>query len=160
MESQCRGTPELLRVSQPDTDADHLFDDEELALGSDPGKRDTDDDEIADFDEVRGFDIKDRAGALIRRVVPYQSAKIVSGANGVLKTALIADDVVGSDSGGRPIITPGCNGIINSKPDEDDSLEATTLILDGGNGVSETIAKGDDVQVCSTFDDLGWAYAS
>lgn len=140
---------------QPDTDADRLFDDEELAIGSDPGKRDTDDDEISDVDEVRGFDIEDRAGTLIRRVVPYQSAYIGAGADGELDSTPVADDQRGMSPAGRSIITAGCDGILNSTVDEADVLEPTKLILDGGNGISESTAQGDDVQVCPDLDDLG-----
>lgn len=131
----------------PDTDADRLFDDEEQLIGSDPARRDTDGDEIRDDDEVNGYDVLDRADELIRKVVRYQSAMIGPGPNGVLETILIPDDVTGHNPSGLPIITAGANGLIDSRPDEDDEMEDTKLILDGGNGVPETPAADDDVQV-------------
>ncbi len=132
---------------QPDSDADGLFDDEELALGTDPGKRDTDGDGISDFDEVRGYSVVRRDGVLIRNVVPYQSAFIAPGQNGVLDSIRVGDDVLGQDGLGRNIITPGPNGILDSTIDKDDRLEGTAVILDGGNGIPETTASVKDVQV-------------
>ena len=77
---------------QPDTDSDRLFDDEERQLGTDPGKRDTDDDEISDSDEVDGYDIERRNGSLVNHVASYQSAIITVGRDQVLDTTIIGDD--------------------------------------------------------------------
>lgn len=132
---------------QPDSDADRLFDDEERRLGTDPGKRDTDEDGISDFLEVRGYEILRRDGALIRNVVPYESAIIVPGQNAVLDTLLVGDDVLGKNSQDQDIITPGPDGLLQSVPDKDDRIEGTFVILDGGNGIPETTASNRDVQV-------------
>ncbi|UCE60817.1 MAG: hypothetical protein JSU63_03520 [Phycisphaerales bacterium] len=134
----------------PDTDADRLFDDEEQNLGTDPGKRDTDDDELQDYDEVRGYQIIRRDDTLIRNVVPYQSAIITPGFDNILDTAPVLDDALGMSPSSQSIITPGLNGVINSPPEGDDVLKATTLILDGGNGTVETVAQGDDIQIGPT----------
>ncbi len=132
----------------PDTDSDRLFDDEEQNLGTDPGKRDTDDDEVRDDAEVRGFAILRRDGVLIRNVIPYQSAIISPGADNTLDTTLlVGDDQFGTNPSAQSIVIPGLNGVIDSVPDGDDQLETTLLILDGGNGASETLAQGDDIQV-------------
>jgi hypothetical protein len=128
----------------PDTDSDRLFDDEEQNLGTDPGKRDTDDDELSDEAEVRGFQILRRDGVLIRNVVPYQSAIISPGADNTLDTSLVGDDEPGTNPS---FIVPGLNGVIDSIPEGDDVLETTMLILDGGNGASETTRQGDDIQI-------------
>lgn len=129
---------------QPDSDADRLFDDEERAMGTDAGKRDSDDDGISDYDEVRGYQVLRRDDVLIRNVVPYQSAVIAVGNNGTLDTARVGDDELNAD---LKIITPGSNGVLDSVPDGDDVLEGTAIILDGGNGEPETFASGDDIQV-------------
>jgi hypothetical protein len=132
---------------QPDSDTDGLFDDEELFLSTDPAKRDTDDDEISDFREVTGYDILRRDGFRIRHVAPYQSAFIAPGPDDVLDTTAVGDDERTRHADDRDIITPGNNGELDSIPDNDDLLEASTLILDGGNGTPESTASGDDVQV-------------
>ncbi|MGD2109547.1 MAG: hypothetical protein PVI86_09165, partial [Phycisphaerae bacterium] len=129
---------------RPDSDADRLFDDEEKILGTDPGKRDSDDDGIDDDDEVRGYDITRRDGVLIRHVVPYQSAYIAAGGDGVLDTAAVGDDVL---SPGLSIITTGANGELDSIPENDDVVLETRSILDGGNGIPESVASGDDEQI-------------
>jgi len=132
----------------PDTDADNLFDDQERQMGTDPAKRDTDGDGISDHAEVTGYQIFSRDGRLIRNVVPYQSAMIVPGPNGQLDTSgLVGDDELGQDPTMRPIITPGPNGILDSLPEGDDLIEGTFVILDGGNGIPETVASVNDVQV-------------
>ena len=51
------------------------------------------------------------------------------------------------DSFGSPIITPGLNEIIDSLPENDDQLVGTEVILDGGNGIPETLASSRDIQV-------------
>ena len=56
---------------------------------------------------MRGYDITRRDGVLIRQVVPYQSAYIGAGGDGVLDTAPVGDDVL---SAGLMIITAGPNG--------------------------------------------------
>lgn len=141
---------------QPDTDADRLFDDEERAMGTDGAKRDTDDDGISDFDEVRGYQILRRDGVVIRNVVPYQSAIVAPGRDSGLQTEVLREctdtitqycDVSGVDAQNRPIITSGPDGVIDSMVSKDDVLEGTGIILDGGNGEPETLASGDDIQV-------------
>ncbi len=138
---------------QPDTDGDKLFDDEEQKFGTDPGKQDTDSDGISDFDEINGYDIVRRDDELIRRVVPYQSAIIGPGSDNDLETLVVLDanlnplDTVGTDPNGRPIITAGPNGVLDTRPDGNDTLEETFVILDGGNGAPESVALLDDIQV-------------
>ena len=147
------GQPSLIAYAnpvQPDTDADRLFDDEERQLGTDPARRDTDADEISDYDEVNGYDILHRNGELVRSVVPYQSAYITSGRDLVLDTPVVGDDEIGTGSNGAPIITSGANGLIDSTPDNDDELEGAEVILDGGNGIPETLASTRDVQMPGT----------
>ncbi len=138
---------------QPDTDSDKLFDDEEQKFGTDHGKRDTDGDGISDYDEINGYDILRRDDELIRKVVPYQSAIIGPGSDNDLETLVVLDanlnplDIVGTDPNGRPIITAGPDGVLDTRPDGNDTLEETMLILDGGNGTPESIALLDDIQV-------------
>ncbi|UCE58490.1 MAG: hypothetical protein JSU63_13730 [Phycisphaerales bacterium] len=159
----------------PDTDADHLFDDEEQNAGTDPARQDTDGDGIKDFEELRGYEIKRRDGMVLREVVPYQSAKITpGGGKTTLDTICLSDigfcdgdeevvctedadclehggnvvcvflDELGTDADNRPICTPGSNLRLDSDLSGDDVLEGTRLILDGGNGVVETVAARVD----------------
>jgi hypothetical protein len=132
---------------QPDTDSDGLFDDEELALGTDPGKQDTDGDDIEDRDEVKGYTVVREDGQLIRNVLPYQSAFITAGQNSTLDSVRVGDDVQGLDTLGQPIITAGANGILDSVTDKDDVIDAAEVIIDGGNGIPESVASVGDVQV-------------
>lgn len=152
---QVEGKPSYYVYSSPvfpDSDADGLFDDEERSLGTDPVKRDSDDDGVSDADEVRGYDVLRRDGALIRHVPEYQSAVIVATSAGTAATTAVLDDVqvigVGAPvAPGDVVIAPGANGVIDSKPTGDEELQPTQIILDGGNGRPETTAAGDDVQV-------------
>lgn len=132
---------------QPDTDTDGLFDDQELILGTDPANRDTDGDDIRDDLEVKGYSIVRQDGKLIRNVVPYQSAFITPGQNGLLDSIRVGDDVQGLDALSRPIITAGANGVLDSVADKDDRIDAAPVILDGGNGIPETVASVGDVQI-------------
>lgn len=136
----------------PDSDLDGLFDDEERNVGTDPIKADTDEDGVSDRDELRGYDVLRQDGALIRRVPMYQSAIVKATTNGVAETLAVLDDVqviaVGSPvTPGAVVIAPGPNGTIESKPTGNEVLEETRIILDGGNGLPETLAVNDDEQI-------------
>jgi len=152
---QVEGRPSYFAYSDPispDTDSDRLFDDEERFYGTDPIKQDTDDDGISDSDELGGYDVLRRDGALIRHVPQYQSAVIVATRTGVAETLAVLDDIqviaVGDPvAPGDVVIAPGSPTAIESNPTGTERLEATGIILDGGNGLPETVAIGDDIQI-------------
>ncbi len=77
----------------PDSDLDRLFDDEEQTHGTDPRKRDTDDDGITDFDELNGYVFFDRDQLPAGQVPAYEGEVLLDGGNGIMESTVSASDI-------------------------------------------------------------------
>lgn len=89
------GPPSYFAFSDPvfpDLDLDGLKDDQEQLQATDPGKRDTDDDGVSDFDEVFGYKLVDRDGDPIGQIPAYEGEVILDGGNGIAETTADGDD--------------------------------------------------------------------
>lgn len=81
--------------------------------------------------------------------VPYGTAVVGKGTDGVLTTALVGDDIYESQSSIPPATDPS-----SSDTDLDDisdfielnGFSAGLAVIDGGNGIAETVKNGDDIQ--------------
>lgn len=143
--------------ARPDSDSDGLLDGDELVYGTDPTKRDTDDDDITDYEEVRGYTIygKDRT-TVVRHVDPYQTLVIVDGGNGTVDTPLAGDDLLAHDgtcdansatAGAACAANKDCRD--GTHPDGlclPNALPANpdVIISPGANNILESIPAGDD----------------
>ena len=121
----------------PDSDLDRLFDDEEQLHGTDPRKRDTDDDGVTDFSEIVGYRIFDRDNEVVGQVPVYVGEVILDGGNGIADSTAGPGDVqvvaFGRFVGGR------------CKDSTDNAIREPTA---GGNGTADSMAlvPSDDIQ--------------
>jgi hypothetical protein len=80
----------------------------------------------------------------------YYLTSINSGANGIAQTTAIEDDIqvipVGHGEPNQIAIAAGTNGILDTDPNEDDT-KFGSMIYTGVDGICNTIALGDDVQI-------------
>jgi hypothetical protein len=142
-----------------DSDGDGLDDPTEKRYATDPRSRDTDEDGISDGDEINGYEISIFDGDTnpnnnpVMNLTPYSDAAIIDGGNGVVDTAVDpnTDDVqlvaVGvAVAPGAYCVGPGANGVIDTPPDGDDLKQVADTIVEGGDGLVQVVAAGDDIQ--------------
>ncbi|MGE3181860.1 MAG: hypothetical protein AB7N71_09530, partial [Phycisphaerae bacterium] len=116
-------------------------------LESSPG----DDDRL---DVITGYETSPTCG----RETPDQIIEPLTGGDGVVSTLATDDDVQlvafgASATPGTPMIAPGPDGVVDSFPGGDDlavfpgQIAKPSAIADDGDGVADTEALGDDVQL-------------
>jgi len=122
--------------TRPDSDADRLPDDDEFDNGTDPRKRDTDEDGVSDFEELFGYPVLDKnRQTVLAVIVPYAGVGVgmtyqvvIDGGNGRVESAAQGDDVQVLPAGGSVsafgvVILPGGNK----------TLDASTIMMIGGD---------------------------
>ena len=133
--------------ARPDGDVDRLVDSDEAVLGTDPSKRDTDDDGIGDFEERFGFSVLEKNRQRVESVVaPYSGTNqgmaigsvIVDGGNGRAESTRNAagDDVqvVAKGDGVSTlgvIVTPGADNVLTTSKGGDDVVFAAAAVRPG-----------------------------
>ncbi len=161
------GPPSYFAFSDPtlpDSDLDLLFDDEEQTYGTDPVKRDTDDDGVNDFDELNGYLVFDRDRLPVGQVPAYVREVILdggldNGGVGLVQTRWDGDDVWAGvcTTNGKP-----CEGN-NDCPNlgacralaHGDLVggrctgSSDNVIRAGANGIADSVVRirSDDIQI-------------
>ncbi|MBI5864394.1 MAG: IPT/TIG domain-containing protein [Planctomycetes bacterium] len=147
--------PDPTRV---DSDGDGLSDLQERAYRTDPRHTDTDEDGIRDNLEVAGYELvvfdgdDDPTNNRVDTITPYTDEAIVDGGNGIANTTAAGDDeqVVAPGAAvtpGAPLILPGPNQRLDTTAADDDFRDFSNKIVAGDDGIANTTASGDDVQL-------------
>lgn len=144
--------------ARADSDGDGKSDLIEQSYGTDPRKADTDEDGILDRDEIDGYELilfdgdDDPTNNLSIQLTPYTDLAIVDGGNGIVDTTADANDEqafapAAIVAAGTPVVRPGADGVLSTTPAGDDYIDFGPNVVAGANGVADSAATGDDVQL-------------
>ncbi|MGE3181586.1 MAG: hypothetical protein AB7N71_08145, partial [Phycisphaerae bacterium] len=105
-----------------------------------------------DFDIVLFDGDNDSTNDNILRVLPYTDAAVIDGGDGLVSTTAAGDDVQVHSlgevvTGGRIVILPGPNGILETEPAGDDNAGFIERLVEGFDGIRSTMitAGTDDI---------------